>query len=112
MSKQNSSGSFIVGLVIGGVVGTVTGIIIAPRQGSQTRRILAKSAQALPEIVEDLSSSVQLQKNRLANSVTQNWYRLKDAIAAGIQASQSEQPQTLSTPNTHFHKEEQTHRSL
>jgi len=90
MSKQNGQGSFVVGLMIGGVVGLVTGILLAPRPGRETRRILDKSAQALPEMAEDIYSSVELQKERLSEEVAKNWHRLKDAMAAGIEASQAE----------------------
>ena len=47
---------------------------------------------ALPELAEDLSSSIQLQADRLSESTLNNWdgtlTRLKEAIAAGIEASQ------------------------
>jgi gas vesicle protein len=55
---------------------------------------LKKSADALPELAEDLSSSVQLQADRLSESALRNWdgtlARLREAIAAGIEASQRE----------------------
>ena len=93
MSKQ-SAGSFIGGLLLGSAIGTVTGLLIAPRTGRDTRQLLKKSADALPELAEDLSSSVQLQADRLSESALRNWdgtlARLREAIAAGIEASQRE----------------------
>jgi len=65
MSKNNT-GALIGGLLAGSALGTVVGLLIAPRTGRETRQILKKSAQALPELAEDLSSSVQLQADRLS----------------------------------------------
>lgn len=96
MSKNNNAGTFLGGLLIGSTLGTIVGLLIAPRSGRETRRILKKSADALPELVEDLSTSVQLQADRLSESALRNWdgtlARLKEAIAAGIEASQLEVP--------------------
>ncbi len=93
MSKK-SAGSFIGGLLLGSAIGTVTGLLIAPRTGRDTRQLLKKSADALPELAEDLSTSVQLQADRLSESALRNWdgtlMRLREAIAAGIEASQRE----------------------
>ena len=93
MSKR-SGGAFISGLLIGGAIGTLTGLLIAPRTGRDTRQLLKKSADALPELAEDLSTSVQLQADRLSESAMRNWdgtlARLREAIAAGIEASQRE----------------------
>ncbi len=65
----------------------------------ETRQILKKSADALPELAEDLSTSVQLQADRLSETAIRNWdetlIRLKEAIAAGLEATQRER-QTLS----------------
>lgn len=93
MAKK-SAGSFIGGLLLGGAVGTVVGLLIAPRTGRDTRQLLKKSADALPELAEDLSTSVQLQADRLSESALRNWdstlTRLREAIAAGLEASQRE----------------------
>ena len=93
MSKK-SAGAFIGGLLLGSAIGTVTGLLIAPRTGRDTRQLLKKSADALPEIAEDLSTSVQLQADRLSESALRNWdgtlARLREALAAGIEASQRE----------------------
>lgn len=91
MSKQNNTGIFLSGLTIGGAVGTVVGLLIAPRTGRETRKVLKKSADALPELAEDLASTVQMQADRLSESALENWegtlIRLKEAIAAGVEAS-------------------------
>ncbi len=93
MSK-NRSGVFIGGLVLGTAIGTLAGLLTAPRTGRETRKLLKKSANALPEIAEDLSTSVQLQADKFSHNARSNWDdtldRLRLAIAAGIDASQRE----------------------
>lgn len=90
----NKSGAFLGGVLVGTVVGTVTGILIAPRSGRETRQFLRKSADALPELVEDLASSLQLQTDRLSETTLRNWEqtlsRLREAIAAGQAATERE----------------------
>ena len=91
MSKQNPTGVFVGGLIIGSAIGTALGLLIAPRTGKETRKVIKKSADALPEIAEDLTTSIQLQADRLSESTLENWEgtldRLRKAIAAGIETS-------------------------
>ncbi len=101
--SNNRSGVFIGGVLLGAAIGTLTGLVMAPRPGRETRQLLKKSAEALPELAEDLSTSVQLQADRLSESALRNWdetlERLREAIAAGIEASQQEH-QALNRENT------------
>ena len=103
--SNNRSGVFIGGMLLGAAVGTLTGLLMAPRTGRETRQLLKKSADALPELAEDLSTSVQLQTDRLSESALRNWdetlERLQEAIAAGIDASQRES-QALNRQSTEF----------
>jgi gas vesicle protein len=93
MAKQGG-GSFIGGLLLGTAIGTIAGLLVAPRSGRETRQILQKSAEALPELAEDISTSVQIQAERLSASALDKWEqtlnRLQEAIAAGMEASQQE----------------------
>lgn len=95
MSRENKTGTFITGLTIGSALGTLIGLLIAPRTGKETRKVIKKSADALPELAEDLSTSIQLQAHRLSEEALENWddtlARLRKAIAAGIEASNLEQ---------------------
>ncbi len=91
MAKR-STGAFLGGMLIGGAVGAVAGILAAPRSGRETRQILRKSADALPELAEDLSTTLQLQADRLSESAVHSWAgtlgRLREAVTAGVDASQ------------------------
>lgn len=95
MSKPKQTGSFIGGLMIGSAIGTALGLLIAPRTGKETRKVLKKSADALPDLAEDLGTSIQFQADRLSASTLENWedtlVRLRTAIAAGIEASRQTQ---------------------
>jgi gas vesicle protein len=90
----SKSGAFLGGVVVGTALGTVTGLLIAPRPGKETRQLLRKSADALPEMAEDLATSLQLQADRLSETSLRRWeqtlVRLREAIAAGQEASQRE----------------------
>lgn len=101
--SNNRSGVFFGGLMLGATIGALTGLLIAPRTGRETRKLLKKSADALPELAEDLSTSVQIQADRLSASALRNWDetldRLRDAIAAGVDATQRES-QILRRQNT------------
>lgn len=91
---NQQSGTFWGGLLVGAALGTVTSLLVAPRSGRETRTLLKKSADALPELAEDLSASLQLQADRFSESALQSWdgtlVRLREAIAAGVEASQQQ----------------------
>jgi gas vesicle protein len=92
MADKNR-GTFIGGIFIGAAIGAVAGLLVAPRKGQDTRKILNKTVSAVPQMAEDISSSVQLQADRLAAAAGDRWHdtldRLATAISAGIVASQS-----------------------
>ena len=93
MAKQDSTGVFLGGLMIGSALGAVIGLLMAPRAGKETRKVIKKSADALPELAEDLTTSIQLQADRLSETTLENWEgtldRLRLAIAAGVETSRA-----------------------
>ncbi|MBL1211156.1 YtxH domain-containing protein [Geminocystis sp. GBBB08] len=94
MSEDQKNNSFILGLIIGSSMATVVTLLLSPRNGSENRQVLKKTAQALPEMAQDLSSSLEVNRHRLSQSALKKWdntlNRLKVAIAAGIEASQNQ----------------------
>ncbi|BAW95159.1 hypothetical protein NIES970_00590 [[Synechococcus] sp. NIES-970] len=91
---ERKEGAFVGGLLLGGTVGAIAALLLAPRSGRDTRKILKKSLEALPELAEDLADSLQLHTDQLSETARHNWadtlQRLREAIAAGIEASQTE----------------------
>lgn len=91
---EKQSSVFLGGIVVGAALGAVAGLLLAPRSGRETRGILRKSADALPEMAEDLATTVQLHADLLSETALVNWdrtlERLRAAIAAGQAASRQE----------------------
>ena len=92
--SNNRSGNFIGGLMLGATIGAFTGLLIAPRTGRETRKLLKKSADALPDLAEDLSTSAQIQADRISENALRSWDetldRLREALYAGVDASTRE----------------------
>jgi gas vesicle protein len=92
MADKNHS-TFIGGIFVGVAIGAVAGLLAAPRKGRDTRKILNKTVSAVPQMAEDIASSVQLQADKLSAATGDRWHdtldRLSTAISAGIIASQS-----------------------
>ena len=92
--SEKKSGGLLGGILIGSAMGAVAGLLMAPKTGRETRRLLRKSADALPELAEDLATSVQTHAHRLSGTAMNNWdgtlARLKDAVAAGVDAGLQE----------------------
>ncbi|WP_330204101.1 YtxH domain-containing protein [Cyanobacterium sp. Dongsha4] len=91
MSQEEKNMTFLIGLLLGSSIATIATLLLTPRTGKENRKIIAKTAQALPEMTEDISSTMQNNTLRLSSSVTAKWHntleRLQVAIAAGIEAS-------------------------
>jgi gas vesicle protein len=115
-NRSGSSGSFLGGVLLGAAIGAVTGLLMAPRSGRETRQFLKKSADALPELAEDLSTSVQLQADRLSETALRNWdgtlTRLREAIAAGVEASQRERQEIAQAEDRVVEPQPTAHDSL
>ncbi len=93
MSDEQKNNNFVVGLVIGSSISTIATLVFHPRSGEQTRKILTKTAQALPSMAEDISSSLNTHTNKLSFLSGQKWqrtlHRFQVAVEAGKQATQA-----------------------
>jgi len=104
----NGTGKFFGGFLLGTAVGTVLGLLLAPQSGKDTRRLLKKSAKALPGIANDIASelgaNVQYQADRLTSqanrTMEETMERLQEAIAVGAEASQRLRQEINAASNT------------
>lgn len=93
MSQEEKNNAFLLGIVVGSSMATIATLLFSPRNGKENRKIVSKTAQALPEMAQDISSTLQVNSDRLSQSALQKWdntlNRLKKAIAVGVEASQN-----------------------
>lgn len=107
-SVNSFVGGMIVGAAVGAAAGAIASLLVAPQDGQETRKLLKKSVDALPEVTNDVTISVQFQTKRLVKSSLSQWeqtlLRLRTAITTGIAVSQQERQRltqsTKSSPNT------------
>ncbi|APB33702.1 Gas vesicle protein [Gloeomargarita lithophora Alchichica-D10] len=92
--SRNNAGAFLGGVVLGGVAGVVAGMVLAPRSGQETRRVLGKTAAALPELTADVADNLQLQAQRWTGLLQARWQgtweRLQTALSTGVEAGRQE----------------------
>ncbi|WP_071517181.1 hypothetical protein [Geitlerinema sp. PCC 9228] len=93
MSKKRY-GAFLGGMLVGTVAGAATGIWLSSRRRQRLRYLARKSSAAIPELAEDMSTSMQLRANRISHVVHRRWDsflgRLQEAIAVGMEVAQEE----------------------
>lgn len=54
-----SAGKFIAGFVVGGAIGAIAGILLAPKSGEETRKMIADSAQDLVKRADETAKQIQ-----------------------------------------------------
>lgn len=91
---RNDQGGAFAGFLLGAALGSLGALLLAPRSGRETRQQLSRALQELAQITESLTVDVQSQAERISDQALQQWEdtlnRLREAIAAGIEASQAE----------------------
>lgn len=93
MSDEQQNGNFMIGFLIGSSLSTIVTLMFHPRTATQTRKILRKTAQALPQIAQDFSSTLQIHTHNLSLLANKKWQRTLNrwqvAIKAGVEASRN-----------------------
>ena len=91
---NGSSGAFIGGVIVGAAVGAIAGLLAAPKQGKETRKLIQESADALPELLDDVSDTVQFHAERWTEVGLNKWdrtlLRLRTAITTGLDVGKEE----------------------
>lgn len=70
---MNNSGKIIVGLLAGFAAGAITGVLLAPKKGSVTRRFLIKKGEAYSENIRD-------RFNNLVEDINDTIERIRDEV--------------------------------
>ena len=105
--SNHRSGLFLGGMLVGTALGTVAGLLFAPRSGRDTRQLVKQSVETLPDLADELAASLQLQADRFSSSALSHWDEtldhLRDSIAAGRTAAQEQQQQLQQEQSNPYH---------
>jgi gas vesicle protein len=69
-TTEESSNSFLLGALIGGVVGAVTALLLAPKPGKELRRTLSSQAGSILDKTEQLRENVRIKSNKLVTKTS------------------------------------------
>ncbi|NET48058.1 MAG: YtxH domain-containing protein [Merismopedia sp. SIO2A8] len=93
-SSDKATGAFIGGMLVGVAMGAIAGLLSAPQNGQTTRKRIKDSADALPDLVDDVSTTVQFYAEQLTESSLNRWdqtlLRVRNAITTGLIVSEQE----------------------
>lgn len=78
---SGSGGSFVIGFILGGVIGALAALLLAPKKGSETRTDIAERSMAMRAIAEELAAQARTQaKNRASVGVAQARERINPVV--------------------------------
>jgi len=69
MPKENTGSGLLLGTIIGGAVGAVTALLLAPKSGDRMRQDISDKFQAICQKTKDIASTVGDSAKELASSV-------------------------------------------
>jgi gas vesicle protein len=90
-SEENDFGAFVIGFVIGGLVGAATALLLAPQSGEETRTIiLDKSTEVTTKATESATKAMQDARMR-----AEDFAATAKERAQSLQKREKEQPVVL-----------------
>ena len=88
MSDNNMNGKdFLLGAVVGGIIGAVTALLLAPKSGSELRADLRETASVVSARTQELAQQVSEKSQVLARNVsahTSEWVDKAKDLAGSV----------------------------
>ncbi|WP_159881400.1 YtxH domain-containing protein [Paenibacillus puerhi] len=70
MSEENKGKEFLVGAVVGSILGAITALLLAPKSGKELRSDIAEGYQQASEKTQQVASEVSEKTKQLATEVS------------------------------------------
>lgn len=83
MASDDGGGSFVSGFLIGGIIGTVVGILLAPRPGSETRSELLDQSEEFRERTEEILARLRERLEPTVDSMREQFIPVAERVARG-----------------------------
>ena len=77
-----SAGKFLAGFIVGGAVGAIAGLLLAPKSGEETREMLAKTSSEIYDKTEDSLKEIK----EKAEDVVEDLQKKGDELIAKVQS--------------------------
>ena len=75
-----SVSKFIAGFVVGGAIGAIAGILLAPKSGEETRRLLSESAQDMARRADETAKQIKDKADDAVSDLQRKGEEIKDKI--------------------------------
>ena len=87
-----SATRFLAGFIVGGAIGAITGILLAPKSGEETRAMLADSAKEAIEKADKTVKEIQSKADDVVSDLQKKGDEIKEKIQDLI-AKQKNEPE-------------------
>ncbi len=77
---MSSVSKFIAGFVVGGAIGAIAGILLAPKSGEETRQFLADSAQDLVKKADETAKQIQSKADVAVSDLQKKGEEIKEKL--------------------------------
>lgn len=92
MAKQRGGSDFLAGLFIGGMLGALIGLLMAPQSGEETRAQLAERGIELRDELQKQAGALQ---DKMPAFVDEQRERIEEAIEKGKEAAAKKRQEIL-----------------
>jgi gas vesicle protein len=75
-----STSKFLAGFIVGGAIGAIAGILLAPKSGEETRKILADTAQDMARRADETAKQIQVKADDVVSDLQKRGYEIKEKL--------------------------------
>lgn len=75
-----SAGKFLAGFVVGGAIGAIAGILLAPKSGEETRAMLADSAKSAMKKADETVKEIQAKADDVVSDLQKKGDEIKEKL--------------------------------
>lgn len=75
-----SVSKFLAGFVVGGAIGTIAGILLAPKSGEETRKLLSESAQDMARRADETAKQIQSKADDAVSDLQKKGEEIKEKL--------------------------------
>ena len=92
-----STSRFLAGFIVGGAIGALAGVLLAPKSGEETRKILADKAQEMAKRADETAKQIQVKADDVVSDLQKRGDEIKEKLQDLISKQKEEKPEETTT---------------